>query len=117
MASLKKHSHGIPPTTSLGIVSDLTRSILTQSLVVCYISGSWVLFQGWFYSGRSLFGGGLSSCGQWLVEESEEQRGNSNFLLLGTRKDVIPVEVDTHKKIVLATLATCTPTNNTLSVI
>ncbi len=45
-----------------------------------------------------------------LVEESEEQRGNSNFLLLGTRKDVIPVEVDTHKKIVLATLATCTPT-------
>ncbi len=56
--------------------------------------GSWVLFQGWFYSGRSFFGGGLSSCGQWLVEESEEQRRNSNFLLLGTRKDVIPVEVN-----------------------
>ncbi len=48
-----------------------------------------------------------------LVEESEEQRGNSNFLLLGTKKLIVA----THKKIVLATLATCTPTNNTLSVI
>ncbi len=95
MASLKKHSYGIPPSTSSGIVSDLTRSILTVSLLVV---GYQVVANG-------------------LVEESEEQRGNSNFLLLGTRKDVIPVEVDTHKKIVLATLATCTPTNNTLSVI
>ncbi len=33
MASLKKHSHGIPPSTSLGIVSDLTQSILSNPLV------------------------------------------------------------------------------------
>ncbi len=86
MASPKKHSHKIPPSTSLGIVSDLTRSILTQFPCGLLYIGIRVLFLGWFYSGRSHFGGGLSSCGQWLVEESEEQRGNSNFLLQAQEK-------------------------------
>ncbi len=79
-----------PPSTSLAILLDL---FLRNPLVVCYIWDPGFYFRaGFILAGLSLVVG--YQVVQWLVEESEEQRGNSNFLLLGTRKDVIPVEVD-----------------------